>query len=160
MQPAHAPVHPSVPPSACPSVCLSALRVCHIVVAVAVAVGANSLKFLHTFPLKWRKIMFFMIICVYSYVCVMRRRGGKGYERVWVSGTLYECLLFEISILPSCKCCLAYKQYLHSQIRLLPQTDSPTGFQPNALSVCVCVCNTNNTNTMHWANWRRGRIFW
>lgn len=48
---------------------------------------------------------------------------------------LYECLLFEISILPSCKCCQAYKQ-LHP---LSPSLDSPTGFHPNALGVCVCV---------------------
>lgn len=71
MQAAHAPVCPSFPLSVCLSF-PSALRVCHIVAAtvvVVVVVGANSLKFLHTFPLKWRKIMFFMIICVYSYEC-------------------------------------------------------------------------------------------
>lgn len=67
MQPAHAPVRPSVLSSVRLAVLSSALRVCYFVAATVVVVGANSLKFLHTFPLKWRKIMFFMIICVYSY---------------------------------------------------------------------------------------------
>jgi len=47
---------------------------CILVFMIVVDVVANSLKFLYTFSLKYRKIMFFMIICVCVIANMQRPR--------------------------------------------------------------------------------------
>lgn len=94
--------------------------------------------------------MFFMIICVCASASVSVRNPAVN--------SLLRVPPFRNFNIAKLKCCQAYKQCLshpHNLCQRVPQQDSIA----NAVCVGVCVCSSNN-NTMHWANWRRGSIFW